>query len=272
MYPIIRRFVLAALILGVLCPTVASAKSSPEAMQWLDKFIQVYEQGPFSTAYTASIQIPDGDQPVDGSMKGNLTYRDETHLRMELTMVLSGMPGAPSGGSVEMEMLAVNDGEQTWTEVNMPALGMQQVMKISLEDAKSLQASQGGAGAGPAAMDPVQQLRQLAKTLDFQLVKVEGGEVHLHAPITEASRGGLGQMGALPGLDALTLVLDESTGFPKRSSMGGDEPLISIEFDAIQPLDEKSLDAGLFTYEPPEGVQVMDLGALAGAQPATVDQ
>ncbi len=271
MQPSIRRLILSALSLCVLLPAVAPAESTPQATKWLEKFMGVYEQGPFSTKYTADIEIDNGDQSVDGSMDGSLTYRDPSHMHMEMSMLLAGIPGAPADQTMEMQMLSVSDGELTWTQIDMPALGMQQVMKISLEDAKKLAGAQGVGMGNPAPMDPVQQLRSMTEQLDFELVKVEAGEAHLEAKITDEAKTSLGQMAALPGLETMTLILDEKTGFPRRFSMGGERPIVAITFSDFKFLDEKSLAADLFVYTPPQGVQIMDLGAMTpAAQP--VDQ
>lgn len=272
MQPSVRRLVTSALALMVLLPAMAPAESTPEATKWLEKFMAVYEQGPFSTNYTANIEIDNGDQSVDGSMDGSLTYRDPSHMRMEMSMVLAGIPGASADQSMEMQMLSVSDGELTWTQVDMPAVGMQQVMKISLEDAKKLTGAQGAGLGNPAPMDPVQQLRTMTEQLDFELVKVENGAAHLVATITDEAKASLGQMAALPGLESMTLILDEKTGFPRSFSMGGDRPIVAIDFSGFELLDEKSLAADLFTYEPPAGVQVMDLGTMTSATPQAADQ
>lgn len=273
MQHIFRYGVVGALALALLTPAATFAETSPEAQKWVDKFIAAYDQGPFSTEYTASLQIPEGDQVVDGTMDGSMTYLDATHLRMELTMVLSGMPGAPAGQAMDMNMLAVSDGELTWTEMHMPAFNMRQVSKISIEDSKKLSGPQGLGGVNPTSLDPVQQLQKMTESLDFTLVKEENGAVHLMAPITEESKSSLGQMTALPGLNRLDLILDASTGFPKSFIMGNEEPMISIQFDEMKRLEKDKVDVELFVYEPPEGVQVMDLGAMArAAQPKTEDQ
>lgn len=258
----LRRWILAVLTLTVLLPASAPAESTPEAIRWLEKFIDVYQQGPFTTGYVADIEIVEGEQTVQGSMNGKLTYGDPTHMRMELSMQLAGMPGAPAQETVNMDMVAVSDGELTWTQVDMPSVGMQQVMKISLEDAQRLAEAQGLGSANPAALDPVQQLTTMTELLDFELVDVKNGEVHLLANITDDAKGSLGQMAALPGLDSLSLILDEKTGFPKRFSMGGEQPMVSIVFEGLEFLKKEDLADDLFVYEPPEGAQVMDLGAM----------
>lgn len=268
----IRRLVLAVLTLIALFPFTAQAESTPEAKKWLEKFIDVYSQGPFKTGYNATIEIAEGEQTVNGSMNGNLTYGDPSHMRMELTMMLSGMPGAPAGETTEMKMLAVSDGELTWTEVHLPAVGMQQIMKISLEDAKKLAEAQGMGATNPAALDPVQQLQTMTELLDFELVKVEAGEVHLKANMTEKAKGSLGQMAALPGLENLALILDESTGFPKRFSMGGDQPMVTIAFEGLEFVDAKDLPGDAFVYTPPEGAQVIDLGSMISGQAETSEE
>ena len=230
MQPSVRRFVLSALALVALLPTVAPAESTPQAMQWLEKFMGVYEQGPFSTQYTANIDIADGDKSVDGSMDGSLVYRDASHMHMKLAMVLSGVPGAPTDQSMEMNLLSVSDGEFTWTEIDMPALGVKQVMKISQEDAKKLAASHGAGLGNPAPMDPVQQLKTMAEQLDFELVKVAEGEAHLKATLTEEAKANLGQMAAISGLETMLL---QGTDHVDRTSIEATERERKVSADRV---------------------------------------
>ena len=251
---------LGALLLILVSP--ASGEVSPEAKPWVDKLMGLYSGGPFTNEYTAKLDVSQGGQSTQGDIAGKITWADREHMRVEMKIAMSGMV-AGSDQPVEMSMLNVNDGKTSWTEIEMPALGGKQVMKVSLADMAKL-AESGGAGMGgnPAGMDPVQQLESMAQALDFELVKVENGKVYLTAEVTPETRGELGQLGSMPGADKFDLVLDESTGHPVAITIGGDKPLISMDFGPFVWVERDSLSSETFSYTPPEGVPVMDLGAM----------
>ena len=256
------RWTLALGVLLLIFVSPASGEVSPEAKPWVDKLMGLYSGGPFTNEYTAELDVSQGGQTTQGEIAGKITWADREHMRVEMNITMSGMvPG--SDQAVEMSMLNVNDGKTSWTEVEMPALGGKQVMKISLEDmAKLSESGGGGLGGNPAGMDPVQQLESMAQVLDFDLVKVEDGKVYLSAKVTPEARGELGQLGSMPGADNFDLVLDEATGHPSAIVIGGDKPLISMEFGPFVSVERDSLPDATFSYTPPEGVPVMDLGAM----------
>ena len=208
-------------------------------------------------------------QPIRGTLQGHVTYGDREHLRQEMKMSLSGLPGGDGQSAAQMEILSVSDADLIWTEVRMPGGGAPQVMKISRQDADKLAASQLGAlGANPTSMDPVAQLETMSRTMDFELLEVSGGRVSLLATAGAESLAQLGQLGAL-GVDSFLLVLDESTGFPVEMRAGdprtGDPAVIHMRFEDLTTVEAGKLPQGAFEYTPPEGVPVTDLGAMLGA-------
>jgi outer membrane lipoprotein-sorting protein len=65
-------------------------------------------------------------------------------------------------------------------------------------------------------------------------------------------------------MEHLTLVLDSETAFPEEIRLGSDtaSALAMKFFDLEFP---QAVDAGTFAYTPPEGMAVVDLGALIDA-------
>ena len=251
----------------VLCfSSIPAHAQGGDAKPWLEKMMGVYDDGPFTVDYTAKLDLAQMGQPINGTLDGKITFGDREHTRMEMTMSLGGMPGmtgGEGGEGMQMKMLSVNDGTMTWTEIEMPAMGTRQVMKISTEDAAKLAASQGfgGLATNPTSMDPVAQLEMLAELIEFELVEATGGRVTLRGKVTADAQEGLGQLGAL-GVDTFVLVLDEKTAFPVEMRFGDPTPVILMEFQNLKRMSESALPQGIFEYTPPEGVPVMDLAEM----------
>ena len=251
------RLLGALVLLTPAAPVVA--ESTPEAQKWLEKLLSIYDRGPFKVDYAAELDMSALGQPMAGTLKGSLVQADRTHSRMELEMELAGMPGNADGTPTRMSLLVVTDGTTVWTQMDNPALGDQQVMKVALEEAGKLGEAMGG--MGPTSMDPVAQLETLTRTMDFEIVDSGGGRVTLKGRITDATRAELSAL-AGPGVEAFLFVLDERTGFPVEVRADGEKPFVKMSFENFEILDAATLDGGLFDYSPPEGTPVMDLGAM----------
>lgn len=244
---------------------VTSAESSPEAREWLNKMVAVYDQGPLTMDYTASLDLHQMGQPIRGDLDGKITYGDRRHTRMELRMVLTGLADGSEDepAPMELSMLTIADGEVIWTELDMESMG-RQVMKISIEDAAKLSSeSTGGFAGNPAGMDPVAQLQMLTEKVDFEVGEVSAGRVTLRGTVNPESREALGQLGAL-GADTFVLVIDAETAFPIELRAGEPEPVIRMEFQNPKRVSREALPDGIFDYTPPEGVAVTDLAATLG--------
>ena len=62
----------------------------------------------------------------------------------------------------------------------------------------------------------------------------------------------------------LEIVVDKKTRLPRAFTVGGDQPIMQMNFTNYEKL--KQIDPALFEYTPPEGAQVMDLSTMPGAQ------
>lgn len=249
----------------VIAAPAAKSESSAEARQWLSKMMAVYDHGPFTMDYAASLDLSQMGQPIRGGFDGKITYGDRHHLRMEMRLELTGLPGADgeSSSPVQLEMLTVSDGEIMWTEIDMAEMG-RQVMKISVEQAEELAASDSAGLAGnPASMDPVAQLEALADTLDFEVAAVSDDRVTLRGRVPAGGAEGLGTLGTL-GVETFYLVVDAETGFPVEMRAGEPAPAIRMEFRNLRRLSRDALPPDVFVYRPPEGVAVTDLAAMLG--------
>ncbi|MDX1388742.1 MAG: hypothetical protein R3344_06105, partial [Acidobacteriota bacterium] len=103
-----------------LLMTTAGAASSPEAAAWLEKMSAVHDRGPFSVDYSATLRSAAMGTPTTITMTGHITYGSERHMRMAFDMTM-GMPAG--GGSIDIGMLTVADGEIVWMSMDNPMLG-----------------------------------------------------------------------------------------------------------------------------------------------------
>ncbi len=248
----------AFLVASSAAPTFAD--SSPEAQQWLEKLVSIYDRAPLTVEYVAELDMSSLGQPMAGSIKGSLAQADRTRSRTELELDMAGGSGVPEGG-MTMSILVVSDGTTLWTEMDNPAMGGRQVTKMSLEVMEQMNSA--ALGVSPTSMDPVAQLEALTGTVDFELLERAGGKVTLEGKITDEARARLGIMAA-PGVDGFVLVIDEKTGFPTEVRTTGETPFLTMRFSNLKFVD--ALADELFEYTPPEGLPVMDVGAMLQAQ------
>ncbi len=258
------RLLLGALLLLLSPASSASAETSPDAQKWLTKLIAIYEQGPFQVDYEADLDMSGLGQPLSGKLSGKLTQADRSHSRVELQIDMANPPGMDSGG-MSVSLLNVTDGTIVWTEMDNPALGGRQVTKVTLADLEELGDAMGGLGASPTSMDPVAQLETLTNTMDFEVREEADDHITLWGKITEETRAKLGMLSS-PGVEGFVFIIDKQTGFPTEVRAGGETPFVTMHFRNLKFLDAASLPDGLFTYSPPEGLPVMDLGPVLRSQ------
>lgn len=264
-----KTFAVLTVLVALLAAGWAQAETTPEARAWLEKMMVLYQQGAFTVGYSADMSLTQQDQTMSMSMEGEMTQADPEHFRMDISMDMQ-MPGA---GPMKMGMLTVTDGSTVWIDMDNPMMGGRRVMKMTLEQAQEM-----GGGMGMSqirSMDPVAQMKEMMENFDFRVDREGDGEVVLSAPLDPEALKGMGQMGQMAQGQAtdewrMTLVLDADKGLPKTVHMGDvDAPMMTVNFTDWRFHGEAGAPAGTFDYTPPEGVQVMDMGAMAGggAQP-----
>ena len=256
-----KRIALLALACLVAC-TTSFAASSPDAAEWLDKMAES-AGGSFKTEYRAEMNQNHMGMELSLTLDGELLQADPKHMRSTLTMTLKNQ-AMPDG--MRMTVLTVADGSHAWTEMEM--MGGKQVMKVSLDALHELAAGDPRL-AQMKSSDPLSQIRHMSETFDFSVTDRADGRVTLSAKMTEDGLAALGQAapsGSAKALSEMTLVLDEKTGFPASIAVGGDDPMITMYFDGFETVDAASFPAEAFSYTPPAGANVMDLGAMVGGQ------
>jgi outer membrane lipoprotein-sorting protein len=255
------RKILTIMTLALLAvSSSAVAESTPEAKEWLEKLASSYKERSFSVGYDASMQMTQMGQTTSMTMDGQMSQQDRKHLRMNLTMEI-GLPGAEGG--LQIKVLSVADGELMWLEMENPMVGGRQVLKLPLDKLSEL-AKTNPMAASAANMDPVGQIEQLAEMFDFEVGEAAEKTVTLQAEMTEETLKKLAPQ--LPPEEAamyerFVLVLDKKSAFPIEVRVGGEQPLLVMNFHDLEFHD--SFEEGTFNYTPPEGVQVTDLGATA---------
>lgn len=240
------------------------AESSPEAVKALENLMSMNDRGPFTVDYDIEMKMEQGEQSFAATGNGSMTQKDDKHSRMKMTLNMA-MPGMEQ--KMQMSMLTVSDGTHIWTEMNM--FGGQQIMKMSFATAEKMgEMGQGGMGAGsPGSMDPVKQMKEMTDAFDFEVIGREGGTLTLRGKLSEAGKAKLGdEMVDNPELATLDMMIDEASGMPKEFRVGGDTPFMVMRFGNWKWLDAATIDAGLFSYTPPEGAMVMDMDQMLSGQ------
>jgi outer membrane lipoprotein-sorting protein len=247
----------------LLAGNAALADSTPAATEWLDKLAAVYERTPLEFAYQADLRVSQMGEMTDVKVSGRSTQGGAGKMRVEATMEMP-VPGSETKSS--LRMIGVSDGAVLWIEMDNPLTGARQAMKISLDKMEKLAASNPLA-KNLSKMDPLAQIAEAAKLFDFDVASRGPETVTLKAKLTGEAleRAKVTFEGVDPSLmEHLTLVLDSETAFPEEIRLGSDtaSALAMKFFDLEFP---QAVDAGTFAYTPPEGMAVVDLGALIDA-------
>ncbi len=247
--------ILAIILLAL--PVTAAAEPAPEVQKWLLKLAEVYDRAPL----TVDFELEMGAAPVPGAtpggtINGKLIQKGRTHQRMEIEMAMGGN---------QVKMKTISDGDFIWTEMDMA--GNKRVIKFTPEIAEKAAQARGLAPGMSGNLDPIAQIEKMSKVVDFEYAGTENGEVTLRGKLTDENRGAAIGSGPMPGLDAITIVIDEKTGFPARIVMGGEQPIVTMEFSNLKFVKDSELPAGTFEYTPPPGVPVMDAAAMIAGQP-----
>lgn len=250
-------------VLTLAAADAALAGSTPAATEWLDKLTAVYGRTPFEFRYQADLRVSQLEEMTDVKVSGRSTQGGAGKMRVEATMEMP-VPGSKTKAS--LQVLGVSDGSVLWVEMDNPLAGARQAMRIQLDKMEELAASNPFA-KNLSKLDPLAQIAEAAKLFDFDVAGRGPGTVTLRAKLTGEAleRAKLTFEGVDPSLmEYLTLVLDSETAFPEEIRLGSDAAsALAMKFFDVEFLD--AAEPGTFTYAPPEGMEVVDLGALIDA-------
>jgi outer membrane lipoprotein-sorting protein len=230
-----------------------------DAQVWLEAMAKAQSDGPLRYDYSVETSGA-GGAAIAATVTGQVTQQGE---RMRSVMTTTTAMG---GTEMKIEMLAVSDGQTMWVETTNPMTG-KQVMKMSVEQMKSMAEKMGGmglpGGKGGGSLDPLDQIDEMSKMFDFEVLEERADSVTLQGKLTADALAQAEAQGAAPVKAALQafgnyrLVLDKNTGFPREMSFGGEPPATVVRFSNYERL--KDLDPETFGYTPPAGAMVMDM-------------
>ncbi|HBF22188.1 MAG TPA: hypothetical protein DDW23_00105 [Planctomycetes bacterium] len=269
---------LGLLLFGIFltaCSPGTSAGSERTAEEWLMEMANLYNRSGIECEYAMEMQLPDsGDLGI--RMEGRMIALDQNHSRVEMQMEMIS-PGSDS--PVQMEIVTVADGETIWMEMELPPeIGGSQVMKLSLETAqkfseKGAASGLGGldgiGGMGSGNLDPLTQVQQLSRYVDFNVVEETSETVTLVGAMTEALTSQMGPVLAASTKDIsrMTLVLDKNIGAPLVIALGDSaRPFMEMRFTSYHLFKEPP-HPDTFSYEPAGDVMVMDIGPMLEMMP-----
>jgi hypothetical protein len=262
--PDIRTIV--TVVLVVLASAGATcAESTPEAVEWIEKLVAVYDGAPFQFRYDADLSVSQMGQMTDVKIYGRSTQGGNGRARIETTMEMP-LPGTEPATTVSIDMLGVSDGNVFWVEADNPGTGQRQVIKLPLEKLNEI-ADKVPMARNLSRMDPLKQIHELTALFDFEVASRDHQTVTLRADLTGEALDRAKE--AFEGVETsrlkqLVLILRADTGFPDQIRIGGPtQSAMSMRFFDLEFLDELADEA--FAYTPPEGAEVTDLGALIDA-------
>lgn len=244
------------LSLGIVTlPTAAE----DDAASWFARMTDRAERGHYKVSTSAEMTINQQGMLSRMRMSGktNFVTKDRFRISIDMTMNMGGM-------DVSVRMLTVADGENFWLETDSQMAGGKQVMTGRTADleryAELGQASLSGVGG--IGGDPASEIRNIAKKFDMKVTSQENGRVTLHADVTPetAVAADLGPFAA--SMTYITLVIDEKQVVPLRLQLGGEQPIITMNFTDYEFFEPGDIQASDYAYTPPQGVQVNDLSSM----------
>lgn len=239
----------------------STATAGDEATVWLEKLAAIYKKAPLSADYRAEMKMNQMGSEMTSVMTGKVTFKDRNHQRMELDIAMT-----MGENKIQMTMLTVSDGTTLWVDSSMP-MG-RQVNKMTIADVEDMMKSAGinGLAGGNVSMD--QLVESMQESMDVSLVSVKDGKVTLNAVYKEIKIDPENPMAATLAArqdSRMLMILDEKDIFPLEMKIFMPKtetvPNISMVMTNLKMIKESELPAGVFSYTPPEGVQVIDIGA-----------
>lgn len=261
----LRMILTSLLVLGSFAS--AHAAADEDAAKWMEKLFGLIADNAIQTEFTVVVAAEAEGQQINATVKGDLIHADPKHyvnaLQMEMLM--------PAMGDTPMSMTSrqVADGETMWAETHIASLGMTQIGRISLAEMEELFAAQNGLEVGESAlyMDPVSQLETLVEHFDIAVIEIADGLVTLSmAPTDEAMKGLAEEMDGKDLDIEGTMILREEDAVPVSATVRLDaNSRIDMSFENFSLLVRDDIPEETFTYTPPEGAEVVDMGPLLRA-------
>lgn len=251
----------AALLLSLAPAALAQDAEKPglpeEVKVWVDKIDKLVGQ-PAEYDLSMKVDMVAQGQKLKMDNTGHIMMLDAQHMRATMNMKLTMAPMDP----MDMTLKMVSDGQTLWIESDNPMMG-KQVMKADIKHMEKLQ--QSGMGMGPGSgMNQLEQVRDLFENYyhNFKVVEADG-KVEITGDISQEILES--QDYAEMELKHFRMVLDAKTGFPLETAMNdGTKDVVLIGMSNLKFLKKEDIPEDAFAYTPPEGVNVMDIGAMLG--------
>ena len=251
------REVVAVLASVVVVTMTVFAEPSPEAVKWLDRLENVYDNGPFTLRYETEVNVLRDGRLQSIKTQGRATQADRKRFRFEFSMETTT---AETGSSTSTNVIGTSDGEAFWLEVHNVTADRHRAFKMPVDRLESAARRNHPIAQYIASMDPVSQIRKLTTMFDFEIGSRSEDSITLVAEVPDEILERVGP--TLPGdpskLGDVTITFDTRIEFPTEVRFGEETPVMWIGITEFEYLDD--IDEALFRYVPPEGLGVVDFG------------
>ena len=237
-----------------------AGETDPAAKPYLERMMAFYEKAPIKMDFSARMDIP--GQDIKMKMRGDLTYLDGLHFRMDVKTEVR----PPDRDEVHLDMIMVSDGTQFWSEVHRPE-GPPIVTRIPADILKEFHESMGmSAFMGGNAMDPAAMLEAMEKVMTIRLEEKRDGKVFLSGTLDPSAVEKMIANPMFGGYDGpgdfkFLFVLVEETVFPMEMTMvmDGKDFMVMTYGNEITYIPKEALPTDTFTYTPPESAEIIEI-------------
>jgi len=259
----------AVAILGLSVFAVAAWAGDAEAEKWIEKLAGIYEKAPYSADIEMDMSMSMGEMKMDMKMEGVHCFGGPLHQRMNMKTSIN----VPGQAEMVMDMLMVHDGAVMWMEMKGGQIG-EMYMKMSLETMQELidsGAPQAQQFANLANMSASEMIEKMKEFMNFEFAGEQDGRVTLRADVTPEGAKAM-NLASNPAMDLTDMKLELSMDAVDIMPMGvkmflNDVEIMTMRYDNFKKLTQEEVDAqGLFSYQPPEGVTVMDMERMLQPQ------
>ena len=248
------------IILASLALIASFSSAGDDAEKWLEKVAAVYAKAPLTIDYRADMDINQMGMQMNSKMSGTITFKDKKHQRMELKVKMN-----MGGNDMDMTMTTVNDGKTMWVDSNMPM--MRQVSKMDLTEAEEMMKEAGLGNMAGGGMSMGQLVESMKESMDVTVASIKDGKVTLNAVYKEMKVDPESPMAPAVAQrqdTRMVMILDEKNIFPMEMQMftpkDAEKAGMVMHMENLKYVKEADLPADVFSFTPPEGVQVIDMG------------
>jgi len=263
------RRIMLILVAVVLLSSVSFAAETTDKELTPEKILEfVKKERADVKSLTATMSMITYVMNNETATKGKIFLKGEDNFRLEGK--ISAM-----GGIMNYDTLMISDGKIFWQVMIAPDGKPRQVMKFSAEMFKDMPGAEGLGGlfSQQTGSDPFETAEKTSESFDLKYTgkrELNGEEVYIiEGTIKEETASRLEKIFAMTGAKpedsvpaALKMQISTSTGVPlkiEQKTKSG-KPYMNIEYSEIK--FNTGLKDELFTYTPPEGVNVMDLSKI----------